>query len=150
MIEKVVPLKGVEPLLRMFVTLVVCLFELQVPADASEPVMFFDFKSEKLALATADVQDAQPSFDANANPAVMVRLAPDAARAFALMTSRHVGESMDVIVCGQVLLSPRIMSPIEGGQIQISGALDVQQVTKLAIVIRTGGCGGVQEKPISP
>jgi preprotein translocase subunit SecD len=111
------------------------------PALAADPVLSFVFKSEKLELGAEGLADASPSFDAQgAQPVVLFRLSQTGASGFAEITARHVGEQMDIIVCGKVIASPIIREAIQGGSGQLSGAFTVEETTALALKLKSGRC----------
>ena len=62
---------------------------------------------------------------------------------FGEMTSRHVGDPMDILVCGRLMSSPVIRTPICGGSGQISGGFQMEEAQIIAEKIRTGACAGV-------
>lgn len=51
---------------------------------------------------------------------------PQAAKRFQDITTSHVGKSFDIILNDTVILSPRIIEPILGNSITISGKSDIQ------------------------
>jgi preprotein translocase subunit SecD len=50
-----------------------------------------------------------------------VRLSQDSGHLFGEWTSRHVGEKVDILIDGRVVLSPRVLDPITGGAMQLLG-----------------------------
>ena len=52
---------------------------------------------------------------------VVAQLSPDDRVRFADFTERHMDEEIDFLVCGVVLMSPRIMERIDSGGFMISG-----------------------------
>jgi preprotein translocase subunit SecD len=55
--------------------------------------------------------------------AMQLELTPQSRDDFAAFTGRHVGDTIDLSVDGKVLMSPRLMEPIAGGLIMVSGSL---------------------------
>jgi preprotein translocase subunit SecD len=111
------------------------------PALAADPVLSFVFKSEKLELGADGLAGASPSFDAQgAQPVVLFWLSQTGASGFAKITARHVGEQMDIMVCGKVIASPIIREAIQGGSGQLSGAFTVEETTSLALKLKSGRC----------
>ncbi|WP_020180641.1 hypothetical protein [Methylopila sp. M107] len=85
------------------------------------------------------VSKAQPAFDQRtAEPVVAITLTPEGARAFGRFTAARVGETIHLRVGGKVMSSPRIMEPIVGGALQISGLDSVAAAQDLAVKIREG------------
>jgi preprotein translocase subunit SecD len=111
------------------------------PALAADPVLSFVFKSEKLVLGENDIQYAEPGFDDQAGIAlVSFVLSPERQQEFAKLTARHIGETMDIVVCEKLITSPVITSAMEGGQLQISGAMTEDEAGLLAVTLDTGSC----------
>ena len=70
-----------------------------------------------LAIKSASVQ----SDTFTGEPTLVVELLPSAQRAFAKLTTRHVGETLNLLIDGAVVSSPRIQTPIVGTSVVISG-----------------------------
>jgi preprotein translocase subunit SecD len=125
---------------------VVLLMALCAPAGglrAAEPVLSFVVGSERLDLSARDVASAEPHLDANSFPSVLFTMVPAQARAFADLTSRNIGKPMDLLVCGRLMLSPVIRSPITGGGGMISGTFSTEETVRLARVLKTGLCSAL-------
>jgi hypothetical protein len=56
-----------------------------------------------------------------AGPLVRLSLGPSAATRLAEITQAHIGGSMDVFICGDLVLSARIVEPILAGDLVVSG-----------------------------
>jgi preprotein translocase subunit SecD len=125
----------------------IALLLLTTPALAADPVLSFVFKTEKLDLDGSGLADASPSFSQQTNePLVSFRLSKPAARAFGELTARHVGEPMDIVVCGKIISSPIIREPIFAGSGQLSGAFTPEETNALAQTLKTGRCPSTSEK----
>ena len=74
-----------------------------------------------------DLEDAQPSWDARTDQAVInFRLRRTAARMFARFSRENVGRPFAIVVDGKVVSAPVIRSEILGGVGQISGGFTVE------------------------
>ncbi|MEM8788659.1 MAG: protein translocase subunit SecD [Pseudomonadota bacterium] len=82
--------------------------------------------------------DAQPSFDQNGLPAVSFRFNPSGARAFGQYTTQNVGQLFAIVLDEEVVSAPRINEPIPGGSGIITGNFDIEESTRLAILLRAG------------
>jgi preprotein translocase subunit SecD len=110
-------------------------------ASAAEPVMIFSFSSEKIEFRGDDIRNADPRIDPqNGEPVIIFRVSNAKARELGETTSRHIGETMDIFVCGKLLLSPKITAPILGGYGQLSGAFDYESANELAQMLLAGDC----------
>jgi len=92
--------------------------------------------AEPLALAVAAatvVRDPAPGQDA-----LDVKLTPDSAKAFAAFTAANVGKTIDLSIDGAVVMSPRLVEPILGGEIMVSGTFSRDELRRLAERISSG------------
>jgi preprotein translocase subunit SecD len=71
-------------------------------------------------------------------PTLVVELQPSAQRAFTKLTTRHVGETLNLLIDGAVVSSPRIQSPIVGTSVVISGDFTPSEATALAQRLSNG------------
>ena len=69
---------------------------------------------------------------------MQLELTPQSRDDFAAFTGRHVGETIDLSVDGEVLMSPRLMEPIAGGMIMVSGSFAQGELEKIATISRRG------------
>lgn len=86
--------------------------------------------AERLALSVAAVEivpDAVPG-----QMLLHLELTPDSRAAFAGFTGRHVGETVDLRVEGRVVMSVRVVEPIEGGVFVIGGMFAKGELEALA------------------
>ncbi|MEV6522684.1 hypothetical protein AB0M43_12125 [Longispora sp. NPDC051575] len=72
---------------------------------------------------------------------VQLSLNPDDARAFGDLTTRLAAEQpprnlLAIVVNGQVLSTPQVMSPIPGGEVEISGNFTVKEARDLVAKIK--------------
>jgi len=65
-------------------------------------------------------------------------LAKESALAFGDFTNRHTGKTIDVRIDGTVVMSPRIVEPILGGMVMVSGTFEPGQLEKMAERISSG------------
>ncbi|MCF6272016.1 MAG: protein translocase subunit SecD [Rhodobacteraceae bacterium] len=82
--------------------------------------------------------DAQTAFDQNGSPAVSFRFNPTGARLFGAHTAANVNELFAIVLDGEVISAPRIISPILGGSGIITGRFSIEESTELAILLRAG------------
>ena len=84
--------------------------------------------------------------DSAGQKAMQLELTPQSRDDFAAFTGRHVGETIDLSVDGEVLMSPRLMEPIAGGMIMVSGSFAQGELEKIATRIsQAAGQGGGRE-----
>jgi preprotein translocase subunit SecD len=103
----------------------------------------------------ADLTSAEPGFDQRGGGAVVnFRFNVTGARKFGQVTTENVGKPFAIILDGKVISAPRIISPITGGQGQISGNFTVESANRLAILLRSGALPAnftiVEERTVGP
>jgi preprotein translocase subunit SecD len=77
-----------------------------------------------------------------------LELTPESREAFGEFTTAHVGDTIDLRIDGEVVISPRLMEPILGGLIRVSGAFEPGQLVEIGKRIIPGGARvEVEAKP---
>jgi preprotein translocase subunit SecD len=79
-----------------------------------------------------DLAAAKPGFSQSGAPIVNVRLNEAGTRRFATATRTSIGQRLAIVLDGHVLTAPTVMSPIEEGEIQISGHFTAAEARDLA------------------
>jgi preprotein translocase subunit SecD len=97
----------------------------QIPAlnvAASFALVVFAGEAEANDLLTLKVAESTRGSQAlTHSPTLDVRLNDDSRQLFAQWTHRHVGEVIEFLIDGQVVMRPRLQTPITGGVLQIAG-----------------------------
>ena len=123
-----------------------------VPA-MEEPGVYYTL-AEAPVVTGEDLTDARPSFDPNGQPAVDFRFGPQGARRFGAYTSANIGQPFAIVLDNQVISAPVIRQAITTGSGQISGAMDVDESTRLAVLLRAGALPAemtfLEERTIGP
>ncbi|MTH79295.1 protein translocase subunit SecD [Paracoccus aestuariivivens] len=101
-----------------------------------------------------DLTDARPSFDQNGQPSVDFRFGPTGAKRFGSYTSSNIGQPFAIVLDNQVISAPVIRQAITTGSGQISGSMDVESSTRLAVLLRAGALPAemtfLEERTIGP
>ena len=105
-----------------------------------------------------NINDAQAGFDENGAPAVNIRLDSTGAAIFKQVTGDNVGKRMAMILVdhgkSQVITAPVIRTQIGGGQVQISGAMSVEDANDVSLLLRSGSLAApmsiVEENTVGP
>jgi preprotein translocase subunit SecD len=120
------------------------LFTLLLTAPArAEQVMVFSTGSDRIEFGPGDIARAEAEVDpATGHNVVAILMSPDKGREFTEMTRSHVGDIVDVHVCGVLIISPRIMQPVIGGSVYLATGLGADGTNRLAQKLKTGRCGG--------
>jgi preprotein translocase subunit SecD len=82
--------------------------------------------------SASDIVSATVGFSPIGQPLVNVRLSPAAAVRFAELTRANVGNELPIRVGGKILSNPRVLEPITGGAVQISGLMSIREAQLLA------------------
>ena len=109
-------------------------------------------------LAGDNITDAEPGFDENGSPAVNIRLDSAGAAIFKQVTAENVGKRMAMILVdhgkSEVVTAPVIRAEIGGGQVQISGAMNVQEANDVSLLLRSGSLAApmtiIEERTVGP
>ncbi len=105
-----------------------------------------------------NIIDAQTGFDDTGKPAVNLRLDNFGASLFKQLTHDNIGKRLAMVLVDhgnkQVITAPVINSEIGGGQVQISGSMDIDQANDIALLLRSGSLAApmniIQERTIGP
>ncbi|MEP1767752.1 MAG: protein translocase subunit SecD [Sulfitobacter sp.] len=101
-----------------------------------------------------ELVDAQPSFDQNGAPAVSFRFNTSGARKFGDYTAENIGSPFAIVLDDEVVSAPTIQSHIPGGSGIITGNFNVEDSTRLAVLLRAGALPAkldfLEERTIGP
>ncbi|WP_287882554.1 MULTISPECIES: protein translocase subunit SecD [Paracoccus] len=118
-----------------------------------EPGVYYVIE-ESPVVTGEDLTDARPSFDQNGAPAVDFRFGPSGAKRFGAYTSSNIGQPFAIVLDNQVISAPVIRQAITTGSGQISGAMNVDESTRLAVLLRAGALPAemtfLEERTIGP
>ena len=114
---------------------------------------------KKQVVLTGDrINDAQPGFDNNNQPAVHLNLDNSGARIFQQLTRDNVGKRMAILLIeknqAEVVTAPVIREEIGGGRVQISGRMTSEEAKDVALLLRAGALAApmdiVEERTVGP
>lgn len=105
-----------------------------------------------------NINDAQAGFDENGSPSVNISLDSTGSAIFKQVTTDNVGKRMAMILVdhgkSQVVTAPVIRAAIGGGQVQISGAMSVQDANDVSLLLRSGSLAApmniIEERTVGP
>ena len=114
--------------------------------------------NKEVELTGDSLTDAQPGFDENGSPSVNLRLDDNGSSIFKELTHDNIGKRMAMVLVdngkAQVVTAPVIRTEIGGGQVQISGAMTVEQANDVALLLRSGSLAApmsiAEERAIGP
>ncbi|MAQ81884.1 MAG: protein translocase subunit SecD [Maritimibacter sp.] len=110
---------------------------------------------EDTAVVTGEeLNDSQPAFDQNGQPAVTFRFNPSGARKFGQYTAENVGSLFAIVLDDEVISAPQIREAIPSGSGQITGNFSVEESTQLSVLLRAGALPAemtfLEERTIGP
>jgi hypothetical protein len=79
-----------------------------------------------------DIRNAVVAYDRHDHPAIRARLTPRSAVAYFRFTRFYQGRIIELLVDGRVVSAPRVIEPITGGLILLSGSLTYEQAARIA------------------
>ena len=111
--------------------------------------------SKRIIITGENLIDSQPRIDSQTNqPNVSFTLDRLGAQKFGRTTTDNVGKRIAIVLDNKVLSAPSIREPITGGSGNISGNFSFQEVTDLALLLRSGALPTplniVEERTVGP
>ena len=116
------------------------LIALVTGVSAAEPVLVISFSNERLEFGPGDIAQAMPVFTQKNVPAVAFRMSAEKSRKFGTLTEKHIGEKVDLVVCGKVVFSPLLNTPILSGSGIIASKLSLDDAKRMAAYLQSGTC----------
>ncbi len=112
----------------------------------------------QVVLTGENLNDAQPGFDENHEPAVHLSLDTRGARIFKDVTRENINKRMAILLFekgkGEVVTAPVIRSEIGGGRVQISGRMTSEEAADTALLLRAGSLAApmeiIEERTVGP
>jgi hypothetical protein len=118
----------------------VLLFQEQPPAKKSDQryyAVYFVKENDSKFFATSHIQAASADLDAK-RAAVHMKFDAYGDYMFERMTTKNVNKAIAIVIDGNVLSAPKVMSPIKGGDMIIDGGFEKQQARNIAIMLQSG------------
>ena len=111
--------------------------------------------NKKIIMSGENLIDAQPRVDNQTNmPMVAFTLDRYGAQKFGKATTNNVGKRLAIVLDNKIISAPVIREPITGGSGTISGNFSFQDVTDLALLLRSGALPTpiniVEERTVGP
>ena len=111
--------------------------------------------NKKIIMSGENLVDAQPRVDNQSNtPMVSFTLDRYGAQKFGKVTTTNVGKRLAIVLDNKIISAPVIREAITGGSGTISGNFSFQEVTDLALLLRSGALPTpiniVEERTVGP
>jgi preprotein translocase subunit SecD len=125
----------------------------EIVPSLDQPGLYYVIESAPVVTGE-ELVDAQPSFDQNGGPAVGFRFNTTGARKFGDYTAENIGSPFAIVLDDEAVSVPTIQSHIPGGSGIITGNFDVEESTRLSILLRAGALPAqldfLEERTIGP
>ncbi|MGB5864274.1 MAG: protein translocase subunit SecD [Sulfitobacter sp.] len=125
----------------------------EVVPSLDQPGIYYVIESAPVVTGE-ELVDAQPSFDQNGGPAVSFRFNTTGARKFGDYTAENIGSPFAIVLDDEVVSAPNIQSHIPGGSGIITGNFNVEESTRLSVLLRAGALPAqlefLEERTIGP
>ena len=111
--------------------------------------------SKRIIMSGENLVEAQPRVDNQSNkPTVSFTLDRVGSQKFGKITTQNVGKRIAIVLDNKIISAPVIREPITGGSGSISGNFSFQEVTDLALLLRSGALPTpleiVEERTVGP
>ena len=114
--------------------------------------------SKQVEFTGDNINDAQAGFTHDNRPSVNLKLDNAGTSIFADLTRNNVGRRTAMILIDQgkaeIVTAPTINEPIPGGNVQISGSINVAEANDTALLLRAGSLAApmeiIEERTIGP
>lgn len=83
---------------------------------------------DAVLLCEKDIAEVFSKTNYMGRPAMMINLTPDGARIFADITANNIGRNLAIVFEGKIILSARIMTQINSGDIMVSGSFSQKEI----------------------
>ncbi len=83
---------------------------------------------DAVLLCEKDIAEVFAKNDYMGRPAMMINLTPEGARILADITANNIGRNLSIIFEGKIILSARIMTQINNGEIMVSGSFSQKEI----------------------
>jgi len=100
-------------------------FDINAEAPADHRPLRLSVGSRATEVHPSDLSRVALVFDAHGMPAVALYFEPELRAWIAEATTENIGAPMDLFLCDELVTSPRIMEPITGGNVQITGQFEI-------------------------
>ncbi|MGL4235086.1 hypothetical protein [Tabrizicola sp.] len=114
------------------------------PAAAEPPRISLVFGADALNAQAEDIRSVRRVDEGATGSALVIRLAGSFDRQMAALTRAHVGETGQLLICGEVVVEPLLNSPIVDAMFVISDT-DIARIDRLQALLTGPSCGDAPE-----
>lgn len=96
---------------------------------------------DALGFLKTDFKGVDTAFDARIKEhVVFFKFDDDARIEFSKFTYGHIGKTVEIRVCGELIITPRIMAPIYGGAGRLTNLGSEEKAKDLSNKLKSGKC----------
>lgn len=110
------------------------------PALAEPPRISLVFGSDALAADAEDLRSVRRVDDESRGSALVIRLAAAFDTQMMALTAAHVGDTGQLLICGEVAIEPYLNEPIHEAMFVISDT-DIARIDRLQALLTGPSCG---------
>jgi hypothetical protein len=85
-----------------------------------------------------NISKAQSNFDNMGRPSIAVDFNAYGSNLFKRITAANINKYVAIVLDGEVVSAPRVISAIDGGRVEITGVFTIKEATDLAKILSTG------------
>jgi hypothetical protein len=115
-----------------------------LPANAEPPRISLVFGLDAINAQPEDIRSVRRVEDGARGAALIIRLAAAFDRQMSALTRAHVGDTGQLLICGEVAVEPYLNSPITEAMFVISDT-DITRIDRLQALLTGPGCGVAPE-----
>jgi hypothetical protein len=115
-----------------------------LPAAAEPPRISLVFGTDALNAGAEDIHSVRRVDEGDRGSALVIRLTASFDRQMSALTRAHVGETGQLLICGDVAVEPYLNSPIPQAMFVISDT-DITRIDRLQALLTGPSCGAVPE-----
>jgi hypothetical protein len=119
--------------------LVLALSVLATPAVAEDPQISLVFGPDRLSATSEDIRSLRRVDEKGFGSALIIELAPVFDVPLRDFTTRHVGETGVLLICGQTVIEPHLHAPIPEATFVISDT-DPGRIDRLEAMLASADC----------
>ncbi len=113
-------------------------------ALAETPRISLVFGADSLNASAEDIRSVRRVNDGNRGSALVIRLAASFDALMTALTSTHVGETGQLLICGEIAVEPFLNAPIGEAMFVISDT-DIARIDRLQALLTGPECGIARE-----
>lgn len=129
-------------LTRLFLAATAAFAPASASADPARIALVFG--ADRLTALPEDIRSVRRIDDADRGSALVIRLSASFDRQMSALTAGHVGETGQLLICGELAVEPFLNAPIHEAMFVISDT-DILRIDRLQALLNGPTCGDAPE-----